>query len=64
MCKNYKELKETIKYCINECDDDLEDVIRNVLYLTSFDEIEIVEALEYDFGFDMSWHPMSSNYCI
>ena len=61
--KNKNELKETIKYCINECDD-LEDVIRNVLYLTSFEEIEIVEGLEYDFGFDMSWHPMSSNYCM
>ena len=63
MCKNYKELNETIKYCINECDD-LEDVIRNVLYLTSFDETEIVEVMEYDFGLDMSWHPMSTNYCI
>ena len=58
MCKNYKELKETIEYCIDVCDE-LEEVIRNVLYLTSFDEIEIVEALEYDFGFDMS-----SNFCI
>lgn len=28
----------------------------------AFNEDEIVECLEYDFGLDMSWHPMSVNY--
>jgi hypothetical protein len=28
----------------------------------AFNEDEIVECLEYHFGFDMSWHPMSVNY--
>ena len=63
MCNNYKELKEIINYCVNELDDDnLEEVIiSKCLYLTSFDEIEIVEFLE-NFGFDMSRHQMSSTY--
>ena len=28
----------------------------------AFNENEIVECLEYNFGLDMSWHPMSVNY--
>lgn len=30
--------------------------------LADYNEDEIVECLEYHFGFDMSWHPMSVNY--
>lgn len=36
-------------------------IIREMKAL-AFNEDEIVECLEYHFGFDMSWHPMSVNY--
>ena len=36
-------------------------IIREMKAL-AFNEDEIVECLEYHFGFDMSWHPISVNY--
>ncbi len=45
-----------------ENEDDFERIILREMKALSFNEDEIVECLEYDFGFDMSWHPMSVNY--
>ena len=45
-----------------EDEDDFENIIIREMKALAFNEDEIVEMLEYDFGFDMSWHPMSVNY--
>ena len=43
-------------------EDDFENVIIREMKALAFNEDEIVECLEYSFGLDMSWHPMSVNY--
>lgn len=62
--KHGKDLKYLINYLmelvINE--DDFEEIIIKEMKKLGFSEDEIVEMLEYDFGLDMSWHPMSVNY--
>ena len=45
-----------------ENEDDFERIILREMKALAFNEDEIVECLEYHFGFDMSWHPMSVNY--
>lgn len=45
-----------------EDEDDFENIIIKEMKALAFNENEIVECLEYDFGLDMSWHPMSVNY--
>lgn len=45
-----------------EDEDDFEKIILREMKALAFNEDEIVECLEYDFGSDMSWHPMSVNY--
>lgn len=62
--KHGKKLKYLINYLmgvIND-EDDFERIILREMKALSFNEDEIVECLEYDFVFDMSWHPMSVNY--
>ena len=62
--KHCKKLKYLINYLMGivEDEDDFEEIIIREMKALSFSEDEIVECLEYDFGFDMSWHPMSVNY--
>ena len=62
--KHGKKLKYLINYLMGivEDEDDFEEIIIREMKALSFNEDEIVECLEYDFGFDMSWHPMSVNY--
>lgn len=43
-------------------EDDFEEIIIREMKALAFNEDEIIECLEYDFGLDMSWHPMSVNY--
>lgn len=45
-----------------EDEDDFENIIIREMKALAFNEDEIVECLEYHFGFDMSWHPMSVNH--
>ena len=45
-----------------EDEDDFEEIILREMKALAFNEDEIVECLEYNFGLDMSWHPMSVNY--
>lgn len=45
-----------------ENEGDFERMILREMKALAFNEDEIVECLEYRFGFDMSWHPMSVNY--
>lgn len=45
-----------------EDEDDFEEIIIREMKALAFNEDEIVEMLEYDFGLDMSWNPMSVNY--
>ena len=45
-----------------EDEDDFEEIIIREMKALAFNEDEIVECLEYDFGLDMSWHPVSVNY--
>lgn len=65
---DYRNHGKKLKYLINylmgivEDEDDFEEIIIREMKALSFNEDEIVECLEYDFGFDMSWHPMSVNY--
>lgn len=70
----FKHMKEEwictskLKYLINylmgliEDEDDFEEIIIREMKALAFNEDEIIECLEYDFGLDMSWHPMSVNY--
>ena len=62
--KNGKKLKYLINYLMGvvENEDDFENIIIREMKALAFNEDEIVECLEYDFGLDMSWHPMSVNY--
>lgn len=65
---DYKNQGKDLKYLINylmgliEDEDDFENIIIREIKTLGFSEPEIVEMLEYDFSFDMSWHPMSVNY--
>lgn len=66
--RDYKRHGKDFKYLINyisgliEDEDDFENIIIKEMKALAFNENEIVECLEYDFGLDMSWHPMSVNY--
>lgn len=65
---DYRKRGKKLKYLINYLmglvvdEDDFERIILREMKALSFNEDEIVEMLEYDFGLDMSWHPMSVNY--
>ena len=62
---NYrKQGKELINYLMGLLtdEDDFENIIIREMKVLTFNEDEIVECLEYDFGLDMSWHPMSVNH--
>ena len=65
---DYRKRGKKLKYLINylmglvEDEDDFEDIIIREMKDLAFNEGEIVECLEYDFGLDMSWHPISVNY--
>lgn len=65
---DYRKRGKKLKYLINylmglvEGEDDFEEIILREMKALAFNEDEIVECLEYHFGFDMSWHPMSVNY--
>lgn len=56
---DYRKHGKKLKYLI---EDDFENIIIREMKALAFNEDEIVECLEYHFGFDMSWHPMSVNY--
>lgn len=58
--KHGKKLKYLINYLMGLIED--EDAFEEIIIREMFNEDEIVECLEYHFGFDMSWHPMSVNY--
>lgn len=62
--KHGKKLKYLINYLMEllEDEDDFENIIIKEMKALAFNEDEIIESLEYDFGFDMSWHPLSVNY--
>lgn len=62
--KHGKKLKYLINYLMGllEDEDDFENIIIKEMKALAFNEDEIVECLEYDFGLDMSWHSMSVNY--
>jgi len=62
--KHGKDLKYLINYLMEIVieEDDVEELIIKEMKALGFSEDKIVEYLEYDFGFDMSWHPMSINY--
>lgn len=62
--KRGKKLKYLINYLMGLIDDedDFENIIIREMKALAFNEDEIVECLEYNFGLDMSWHPMSVNY--
>lgn len=65
---DYRKRGKKLKYLINYLmglvvdEDDFERIILREMKALSFNEDEIVEMLEYDFGLDMSWHPRSVNY--
>lgn len=65
---NYRKQGKELKYLINYLmglltdEDDFENIIIREMKVLTFNEDEIVECLEYDFGLDMSWHPMSVNH--
>ena len=61
--KNGKKLKYLINYLIGLVvdEDDFEKIILKEMKALAFNEDEIVECMEYDFGLDMSWHPFSVN---
>lgn len=65
---DYRKHGNDLKYLINYLmeivieEDDVEELIIKEMKALGFSEDKIVEYLEYDFGFDMSWHPMSINY--
>lgn len=66
--RDYKRHGKDLNYLINyisgliEDEDDFENIIIKEMKALAFNEDEIVECLEYNFGLDMSWHPMSVNY--
>lgn len=65
---DYRKRGKKLKYLINylmgliENEDDFERIILREMKALAFNEDEIVECLEYNFGLDMSWHPMSVNH--
>lgn len=59
--KQGKPLKYLINYMLGFERYDETDVLNMMIWL-EYPETEIVEMLEYDFSFDMSWHPLSVNY--
>lgn len=61
--KHGKKLKYLINYLMGlvEDEDDFEKIILKEMKTLAFNEDEIVHCLEYDFGLDMSWHPVSVN---
>lgn len=62
--KHGKKLKYLTNYLMGlvEDENDFEKIILREMKALAFNEDEIVECLEYDFGLDMSWHPMSANF--
>ena len=68
MLRDYKRQGKSLKYLMRylvgliEDEDDFENIIIREMKALGFKDSEIVECLEYDFAFDMSWHPMSVNY--
>ena len=62
--KHGKKLKYLINYLMGliEDEDDFEKIILREMKAFAFNEDEIVECMKYDFGLDMSWHPMSVNH--
>lgn len=66
--RDYKRQGKSLEYLIQYIasrlydEDDFEEIIIREMKALGFSEDKIVEYLEYDFGFDMSWHPMSVNY--
>lgn len=60
--KHGKKLKYLINYLMGLVEDDFENIIIKEMKALAFNEDEIIESLEYDFGFDMSWHPLSVNH--
>lgn len=66
--RDYKRDGKKLKYLINylmglvEDEDDFEEIIIREMKALAFNEDEIVECMEYDFGLDVSWHPMSVNH--
>lgn len=66
--RDYKRQGKSLEYLIQYIvillydEDDFEQIILKEMKALGFSENEIVECLEYDFAFDMSWHPMSVNY--
>ena len=65
---DYRKRGKKLKYIINylvvlvEDEDDFEKIIIREMKALAFNEDEIIKCLEYNFGLDMSWHPMSVNY--
>lgn len=61
--KHGKKLKYLINYLIGliEDEDDFENIILREMKALDFTEDEIVECMEYDFAFDMSWKIQNSN---
>lgn len=61
--KHGKKLKYLINYLIGliEDEDDFENIILREMKALDFTEDEIVECMEYDFAFDMSWKKQNPN---
>mgnify|MGYP003189351176 FL=1 len=61
--KHGKKLEYLINYLIGliEDEDDFENIILREMKALDFTEDEIVECMEYDFAFDMSWKIQNSN---
>ena len=61
--KHGKKLKYLINYLIGliEDEDDFENIILREMKALDFTEDEIVECMEYDFAFDMSWKIQNLN---
>lgn len=61
--KHGKKLKYLINYLIGliEDEDDFENIILREMKALDFTEDEIVECMEYDFAFDMSWKIQNPN---
>lgn len=61
--KHGKKLKYLINYLIGliEDEDDFENIILREMKALNFTEDEIVECMEYDFAFDMSWKKQNPN---
>ena len=66
--RDYKRHGKDLKYLINYIiglvtdEDDFERIIIREMKALEFNEDEIVECMEYDFGLNMSWHPLSVNH--